>query len=79
MAVQYSEDYLKMSLLYDNFEVVIIDGRPEYKYTSARHESGHYYLPEDVHMRRQAIRATVLLGLLNPIRGRYEGSARHWP
>jgi len=80
MGVTYSQDYLRMSLLNDNFEVVTIDGRPEYRYASARHDSGHYYLPEDVHIRRQAIRATVLLGLLNPIRGRYEvGSARYWP
>ena len=71
MGVTYSQDYLRMSLLNDNFEVVTINGRPEYRYTSTVDDS-EYYLPEDVHIRRQAIRASVLLGLLNPIRGRYE-------
>ena len=70
MGVNYSEDYLRMSLLYDDFEVVLIGGSPEYKYTSTVDDS-EYYLPKDVHTRRQAIRARILLGLLNPVQPDY--------
>ena len=68
--ITYSTDYLSMSLLYDNFEAVVINGHTEYKYTRVTDDSA-YYLPKDVHNRRQAIRAKIILGLLNPIQPDY--------